>query len=97
MPRIAETHATAIIDGASYPLNDWNPKGILVGSFQGRYGVGASFQVALVIPAGGRVFNFKCKAKVVREDKAKKEIAAVFTGMESSTAKRLTQLANAKL
>ena len=97
LPRIPEVHATAIIDEASYPLCDWNPKGFMVDSFNGRYAVGQSLQVSLVIPAGGRTFNFRAKAKVVRHEKAKKELAAVFTDLEKKTARRLTQLAAAKL
>ena len=97
LPRIPEERATAIIDRASYPLKDWNPKGFMVAPFRGRYGVGSLLHVALVIPAGGRTFSFRVKAKVVRQDKSTNELAAVFTGLDTKTAKRLAQLAAAKL
>ncbi len=97
LPRIFEEHATAIIDKTSYKLNDWNPKGFTIAPYEGRYGVGSMFRVALVIPGGGKTFRFVAEAKVVTQDKKSKQLAAVFMGLDAGTAKRLTYLAMAKL
>ena len=58
--------------------------------------MGASFRVTLIIPASGKTFSFEAKAKVVRQDKRLKQLAAIFTGLDAETAKLLTQLAAAK-
>ncbi len=97
LPRIPEERANAIIDGSSFPLNDWNPTGFMISPYEGCYGVGSSIRPTLVILAGGKTFRFVVTAKVVRRDKKLKQLAAVFTELDAGTTQRLKHLAIAKL
>lgn len=36
MPRLPETRATLVLNGASYPLVDWNPKGFQIAPYVGE-------------------------------------------------------------
>ena len=97
LPRVPETGATAIIEGTSYPLEDWNPEGFMIAPYEGRCGVGAVLSVTLVIPFGSKTYKLVTKAKVVRRNKSLKQLAAVFTGVDAKTATLLTQLTSVKL
>ena len=96
LPRIPEDHATAIIDDASYPLKDWNAKGLMVAQYEGRYGVGSSLDVTLAVPLGRNNFRFAASAKVVRRDKRSKQLAAVFTSLDTKVVDQLAHIARAK-
>ncbi len=96
LPRIPKVLATVIIDESIFPLNDWSPKGFMVTAYEGRYDVGASFSVTLILPASGNTFRFEAKAKVVRLDKRLKQLAAIFTGLDAKTINRLMQIAASK-
>ena len=93
---IHEERVSAIIDEISYVLNDWTPTGFMVAPYEGRYDVGASIHVTLVIPTDGKEVRFVAKAKVVRKDERLKQLAAVFIGPDAEISKRLTELAVAK-
>ncbi len=97
LPRIPEIDATAIIEGTSYPLEDWNPEGFKIAPYDGSCGVGANLSVTLVVTLGSKTHRFEMNAKVARRDKSLKQLAAVFTGVDAETAKLLTQLTSVKL
>ena len=97
LARIQEEHATAIIENVSYPLIDWNIKGILVAQYAGQYGVGSSLDVTLTIPVFSSEFKFSSSAKVVRRNKRSNQMAAVFTDLDTQIVNRLSYIARAKV
>ncbi len=97
LPRVPETGATAVIEGTTYPLEDWNPEGFMIAPYEGDRGVDEFIIVTLAIPFGVKTYRFGMKAKVVRRNKDLKQLAAVFTGVDGKTAEQLTQLTSVKL
>ena len=77
-------------------INPYLPVSWSWGPHEGRYDVGASFSVTLILPASGNTFRFEAKAKVVRLDKRLKQLAAIFTGLDAKTINRLMQIAASK-
>lgn len=92
MPRLAETRATLVLDGTSYPLVDWNPKGFQIAPYQGKLRVGSSVKVRLIIPHRGQSFGFDLQGKVKRLSSHNKGVGGVFVDVDSGTADKLDKL-----
>ena len=69
----------------------------MVAQYEGRYGVGSSLDVKLAIPLNRNNFQFAASAKVVRRDKRSKQLAAVFTSLDTKVVDQLAHIARAKI
>lgn len=92
MPRLEETRATLVLDGASYPLIDWNPKGFQIAPYKGKLNVGKGVKVRLIIPHKGESFGFDLQGKVKRLDPHSLGLGGVFTDVDKGTAEKLKRL-----
>lgn len=92
MPRLAETRATLVLDGTSYPLVDWNPKGFQIAPYVGQLRIKTSVGVRLIIPHEGQSFGFNLKGRVMRIDPITKSIGGVFTDVDAVTDAKLQKL-----
>lgn len=92
MPRLEEARATLVLDGASYPLVDWNPKGFQIAPYKGKLTIGKAVRVRMIIPHKGKSFGFDLNGKVKRLDPHNRGLGGVFTDVEKSTAQKLSRL-----
>lgn len=92
MPRLEEARATLVLDGASYPLVDWNPKGFLIAPYQGKLTVGRSVKVRLIIPHKGQSFGFDLNGKVKRLDSQNRGLGGIFTDVDKGSADKMARL-----
>lgn len=92
MPRLPETRATLVLDGTSYPLVDWNPKGFQIAPYVGKLRIKTSVSVRLIIPHQGESFGFNLKGRVMRIDPVTKSIGGVFTDVDAVTDTKLQKL-----
>lgn len=97
MPRLPETRATLVLEGISYPLVDWNPKGFQVAPYQGKLKVGNSAKVRLIIPHKGQSFGFDLQGKVKRLNTANRGVGGIFVDVDSGTADKLDRLFAARI
>ena len=97
LPRLEETRATLVLDGASYPLIDWNPKGFQIAPYRGKLKVGSAVSVRMIIPHKGQSFGFDLQGKVKRMDPRNNGVGGVFADVDTGTAKKLEKLFRARL
>ena len=97
LPRLEETRATLVLDGASYPLIDWNPKGFQIAPYRGKLKVGSAVGVRLIIPHKGQSFGFDLQGKVKRMDPRNNGVGGIFVDVDTGTAKKLDKLFTARL
>jgi len=97
LPRLEETRATLVLDGASYPLIDWNPKGFQIAPYKGKLKVGNAVSVRLIIPHKGQSFGFDLRGQVKRIDPHSNGVGGVFVDVDSATANKLDKLFSARL
>jgi hypothetical protein len=92
MPRLAETRATLVLDGASYPLVDWNPKGFQIAPYQGKLRVGSSVKLRLIVPHKGQSYGFDLQGKVKRMSSHNKGVGGIFVDVDSTAADKMQKL-----
>lgn len=92
MPRLEETRATLVLDGTSYPLVDWNPKGFQIAPYVGALRIKSSVGVRLIVPHEGQSYGFNLKGRVMRIDATTKAIGGVFTDVDAVTDAKLQKL-----
>ena len=92
MPRLAETRATLVLDGTSYPLVDWNPKGFQIAPYIGPLRIKTAVDVRLIIPHDGKSYGFNLKGQVTRIDAQTKAIGGVFINVDAVTDAKLQKL-----
>ena len=97
MPRLPETRATLVLNGASYPLVDWNPKGFQIAPYVGELRVKTAVSVRLIVPHEGNSFRFNLEARVMRIDPQNKAIGGVFTDVDAVTDANLQKLFDARI
>tara|TARA_R110002110_G_scaffold65409_2_gene180317 strand:+ start:5121 stop:5483 length:363 start_codon:yes stop_codon:yes gene_type:complete len=97
MPRLPETRATLVLDGTSYPLVDWNPKGFQIAPYVGKLRIKAAVRVRLIIPHQGQSFGFNLKGRIMRLDPQNKAVGGVFTDVDTATDAKLQQLFDARI
>lgn len=97
LPRLEETRATLVFDGASYPLVDWNPKGFQIAPYRGKLKIGSTVRVRLIIPHKGQSFGFDLQGKVKRMDSRNNGVGGIFVDMDAGTQKKLEKLFSARL
>lgn len=97
LPRFEETRATLVLDGASYPLIDWNPKGFQIAPYKGKLKAGSALKVRLIIPHKGQSFGFDLDAKVKRTNPHNNGVGDVFTYVDRGVAEKLNKLFAARL
>jgi hypothetical protein len=86
--RLEETRATLVLDGASYPLIDWNPKGFQIAPYKGKLKVGSAVSVRLIIPHKGQSFGFDLQGKVKRINPHNNGVGGIFVDVDAGTAKK---------
>ena len=96
MPRLPETRATLVLDGTSYPLVDWNPKGFQIAPYVGKLRVKTAVSVRLIVPHNGESFGFNLTGRVMRIDPQKKAVGGVFTDVDAATDAKLQRLFDAR-
>lgn len=97
MPRLPETRATLVLNGNSYPLVDWNPKGFQIAPYVGELRLKAAVSARLIIPHEGKSYGFNLKGQVMRIDSQNKAIGGVFTDVDSVTDAKLQKLFDARI
>lgn len=97
MPRLPETRATLVMDGTSYPLVDWNPKGFQIAPYAGQLRVKTSVSIRLIIPHNGQSYGFNLKGRIMRLDLKNKAVGGVFTDVDSATDAKLRKLFAARM
>jgi hypothetical protein len=97
MPRLEETRATLVLNGVSYPLIDWNPKGFQIAPYKGKLKAGNAVKVRLIIPHKGQSFGFDLDGKVKRINPHINGIGGVFVDVDNATANKLGKLFEARL
>lgn len=97
MPRLPETRATLVLDGASYPLVDWNPKGFQIAPYVGELRIKTAVSARLIIPHEGNSFGFNLKGRVMRIDPQNKAVGGVFTDVDAVTDAKLQKLFDARI
>jgi len=97
MPRLAETRATIVLDGASYPLVDWNPKGFQIAPYRGKLKAGNGVKVRLIIPHKGQSFGFDLQGKVKRLNPHNNGVGGIFVDVDAGAADKLAKLFAARI
>tara|TARA_R110002126_G_scaffold9519_7_gene42950 strand:+ start:4897 stop:5259 length:363 start_codon:yes stop_codon:yes gene_type:complete len=97
LPRLTEKRATLVLDGASYPLIDWNPKGFQIAPYRGNLKVGNRVRVRLIIPHKGRSFGFHLDGQVKRLNRENQGVGGTFVDVEPEIARKLDKLFAARL
>lgn len=80
-PRIDVDRATVSIGADSHPLRNWSERGFLAGSYQGGHQVGDEIDIVFRVPFVGIVREFAGRARVVRVDEKRQEIAGILIEM----------------
>ena len=97
MPRLPETRATLVLDGTSYPLVDWNPKGFQIALYVGQLRVKSSVSVRLIVPHEGTSRGCNLKGRIMRLDAKNKAVGGVFTDVDAVTDAKLQRLFDARM
>jgi hypothetical protein len=97
MPRLPETRATLVLDGTSYPLVDWNPKGFQIAPYAGQMRVKSAVSLRLIVPHNGTSHGFNLKGRIMRLDLKNKAVGGVFTDVDAVTDTKLRKLFNARM
>lgn len=97
MPRLPETRATLVLDGTSYPLVDWNPKGFQIAPYVGQLRVKSSVSVRFIVPHEGTSRGFNLKGRIMRLDAKNKADGGVFTDVDAVTDAKLQRLFDARM
>jgi hypothetical protein len=97
LPRLEETRATLVLDGTSYPLIDWNPKGFQIAPYKGKLKAGNSVSVRLIIPHKGQSFGFDLQGKVKRINPHNNGVGGIFVDVDDGTSVKLKKLFAARL
>lgn len=92
IPRLEETRATLVLDGASYPLIDWNPKGFQIAPYKGKLTIGGKVKARLIIPHKGQSYGFDLQGKVKRLDPHNRGLGGIFTDVDKGTYQKLEKL-----
>lgn len=96
-PRLEEARAILVLDGVSYPLVDWNPRGFQIAPYAGRLKVNNTVKVRMIIPHKGQSHGFDLHGQVKRLDPKDLAIGGVFIDVDSATAGKLKKLFAARL
>ena len=91
-PRHEEARAILVVDGVSYPLVDWNPRGFQIAPYAGRLKVNDTIKVGMIIPHRGRSHGFDLQGQVKRLDSKNLAIGGVFIDVDSTTTEKLKKL-----
>jgi hypothetical protein len=97
MPRLPETRAMLVLDGTSYPLLDWNPKGFQIAPYVGPLRVKSTVSVRLIIPHQGTSRGFNLKGRIMRLDPKNRAVGGVFTDVDSVTEAKLRKLFDVRM
>ncbi len=77
--------ATVRIWGETYMVKNWSHSGFLVSPCTLDRHEGDEVEIEFSVPLGERVLEFTCRALVVKVDKEKQELAAMFVMMDNQT------------
>ncbi len=86
-----------VLDDVSYAIADWSIDGFCALGFRGGYNAGDTARVRLIVVHRGRPVGFDAKARVLRADPLKQEIAGQFSSMSEKARKDLARVYREKL
>jgi hypothetical protein len=95
--RIPEKSAMLVLDDVSYAIADWSIDGFRALGFRGGYNAGDPARVRLIVVNRGRPIGFDAKARILRVDPLKQEIAGQFSSMSEKGRKDLARVYREKL
>ncbi len=84
--------ATATINGKTYPVRDWNSRGLAIVDYEGRHERGERLRVTVQAPASYGGGTFETGLFVVRYDRERQLLAGVYVSYERETAQLLGRL-----
>ncbi len=76
---------TVEILGGVYPVENWSARSFLASPCGVERKVGERVDVALSIPLGEEKLEFECLAGVIRVDREREQVAAVFLDLDDDT------------
>jgi len=77
-------------DGDTYSVRNWSLGGFMIDGYQGRLSPGALFTIEEIKPSEGDPVEVKIKARVLRRDTSRQELAVSFHDIDG-TAYRILQ------
>ncbi len=80
-PRLDVNRATIQLEGRGYPLMNWSARGFLAGSYGGGLKPGDEVDIGIAVPFVGTMREFEGKARVIRVDEERGEIAGYLEAM----------------
>jgi hypothetical protein len=80
-PRVEVNRATIHLEGRAYPLKNWSAHGFLAASYAGELKAGDEVEVGIAVPFVGTMREFEGKARVIRVDEERGEIAGYLETM----------------
>ena len=86
-----------VLDDVSYAITDWSIDGFRALGFRGGYNAGDPARVRLIVVHRGRPIGFDAKARILRVDPLKQEIAGQFSSMSEKGRKELARVSREKL
>ena len=84
-PRIVAVDGAVEIDGVTYPVRNWSPRGFLVTSCEIERAVKDGLDIRFRAQLGQRMLDVACRAIIVRIDVDRREIVGCFARLDDAT------------
>jgi hypothetical protein len=72
---------SGLIDGVAYEIFDWSSSGVCARGYDGELGQGGRTRAGIFITLPEHVLAFECDLILVRVDRSRQLVAAVFAGL----------------
>lgn len=80
-PRVEVNRASIQLEGRAYPLVNWSAHGFLASTYGGGLKPGDEVEIGIAVPFVGTMREFEGKARVIRVDEERGEIAGYLEAM----------------
>ena len=82
-PRGSKLNGLVSIEGCDYPLKDWSRRGFSAVAYKAGHYPGDKVEMTVRVDLDGEPLVFSCRAVVVWVDRDRKELAGVFTHLDT--------------
>ena len=82
-PRGSELSGLISIEGCEYPLKDWSRRGFSASAYKAGHYPGDKVEMTVRVDIKDEPLVFSCRAVVVWVDRDRKELAGVFTHLDT--------------
>ena len=88
-PRGSKLQGLVSIEGCDYPLKDWSRRGFSATAYKAGHYPGDKVEMTVRVDLEEEPLEFSCRAVVVWVDRDRKELAGVFTHLDTQVQEQI--------